>query len=98
MHKNDLNCYCQRLSLPIPVYETKVEGYAHALRFRATVSVGEKIFTSSNSFANRKSAEQGVAKLALQHLLNEDEASATKLRLYLRKVCTNLPLFDIYVE
>ncbi|KFK25061.1 hypothetical protein AALP_AA8G061500 [Arabis alpina] len=86
MHKNDLNSYCQRLSIPIPVYETTVEGYAHALRFKATVSVGERSFTSLNMFLNRKSAEQDAAKVALEHLLSEDEASAAKLRLYLRKL------------
>lgn len=90
MHKNDLNCCCQRLSIPIPVYESTVEGYDHAPRYRATVSVGKRSFTSPNMFSNRKSAEQDAAKVALQHLLDEDEANATKLRLYLRKVCRNL--------
>ncbi|XP_024012191.1 uncharacterized protein LOC18017588 isoform X3 [Eutrema salsugineum] len=57
MHKNDLNTYCQRLSIPLPVYQTAF-------------------------------GEQDAAKLALQHLLNEDEVSATNLRGILRKfVC-----------
>ncbi|VVB13484.1 unnamed protein product [Arabis nemorensis] len=86
MHKNDLNCYCQRLSIPMPVYESTSEGYDHAPRYRATVSVGKRSFTSQNMFSNRKSAEQDAAKVALQHLLDEDEANATKLRLYLRKL------------
>lgn len=84
--KNDLNCYCQRLGIPLPVYQTTVEGYAHALRFKSVVSVGKRNFTSSNTFATRKSAEQDAAKLALEHLLTEEDAKSTNLRVYLRKV------------
>ncbi|ESQ40601.1 hypothetical protein EUTSA_v10014087mg [Eutrema salsugineum] len=88
MHKNDLNTYCQRLSIPLPVYQTAFGGCGHAPTFTSSVSVGNKIFTSPNTFPNRKSAEQDAAKLALQHLLNEDEVSATNLRGILRKfVC-----------
>ncbi|XP_024012189.1 double-stranded RNA-binding protein 4 isoform X2 [Eutrema salsugineum] len=85
MHKNDLNTYCQRLSIPLPVYQTAFGGCGHAPTFTSSVSVGNKIFTSPNTFPNRKSAEQDAAKLALQHLLNEDEVSATNLRGILRK-------------
>ncbi|KAH0907791.1 hypothetical protein HID58_039618 [Brassica napus] len=34
---------------------------------------------SSSTFTNRRSAEQDAAKLALQHLLNEDTYHATDL-------------------
>lgn len=84
MYKNDLNSYCQRTNILLPVYDT---------RFACTVSVGGKTFTSSTSttFTDRESAEQDAAKVALQHLLNKvDNTSSpptsTNLHLYLRKV------------
>ncbi|CAF2357537.1 unnamed protein product [Brassica napus] len=46
-----------------------------------------KTFTSSSStFTNRRSAEKDAAKLASQHLLNEDTYHATDLR---KLVCQN---------
>ncbi|RID42685.1 hypothetical protein BRARA_J02553, partial [Brassica rapa] len=55
--------------------------------FACTGSVGGKTFTSSSStFTNRRSAEKDAAKLALQHLLNEDTYHATDLR---KLVCQN---------
>ncbi|KAF8113478.1 hypothetical protein N665_0050s0126 [Sinapis alba] len=82
-HKSDLNSYCQRTNIPLPVYNT---------RFACTVSVGGKTFTSSSTtFTNRISAEQDAAKLALHHLLNES-TSRTSTNLYLRKlVCQDKP-------
>ncbi|CAA7026849.1 unnamed protein product [Microthlaspi erraticum] len=86
MHKNDLQTYCQRLGMPLPAYQTEVQGYAHAPRFKASVCVGKSIFTSQNTFSNRKPAEQDVAKIALECLLKEDEANATNLRVHLRQL------------
>lgn len=47
-----------------PIYEVSNEGPAHALRFRATVLVCEKHYTSHTTFARRKAAENDAAKIA----------------------------------
>ncbi|KAJ0266243.1 Double-stranded RNA-binding domain-containing protein [Hirschfeldia incana] len=79
MYKSDLNSYCRRTNIPLPVYDT---------RFACTVTVGGKTFTSSSTFTDRISAEQDAAKVALQHLLNDDTSppTSTNLRFYLRKL------------
>ncbi|XP_057970642.1 double-stranded RNA-binding protein 5-like [Malania oleifera] len=66
MHKNRLQEYTQRSSIPLPIYHTVNEGFQHAPRFRSTVLVDGASYTSPNSFSHRKAAEQDVAKLALE--------------------------------
>nr|XP_029120990.1 uncharacterized protein LOC105047090 isoform X2 [Elaeis guineensis] len=66
MHKNRLQEYAQRSSIPLPLYQTVNEGYPHAPQFRSTVMVDGATFVSSCTFSHRKEAEQDVAKLALE--------------------------------
>ncbi|KAL6993965.1 hypothetical protein U1Q18_012075 [Sarracenia purpurea var. burkii] len=63
--KNRLQEYTQRTGIPLPVYQTINEGVQHAPRFRSTVFVDGVYFTSPNTYANRKAAEQDVATIAL---------------------------------
>ncbi|KAJ6803238.1 double-stranded RNA-binding protein 1-like [Iris pallida] len=66
MHKNRLQEFTQRATLPLPMYQTINEGYPHAPAFRSTVVVDGHTFTSSYTFAHKKAAEQDVARLALE--------------------------------
>lgn len=66
MHKNRLQEYAQRSSIPLPLYQTVNEGYPHAPKFRSTVIIDGVTFISPRTFPHRKEAEQDVAKLALE--------------------------------
>ncbi|XP_038725526.1 double-stranded RNA-binding protein 4-like [Tripterygium wilfordii] len=68
MYKNRLQEYAQKSRLPLPVYCIKNEGYDHAPKFRASVSVGDNFFESRLTFSTRKVAEQDVAKLAIDSM------------------------------
>uniref|UniRef100_A0A2P2PKW9 Uncharacterized protein MANES_01G116100 n=1 Tax=Rhizophora mucronata TaxID=61149 RepID=A0A2P2PKW9_RHIMU len=67
-HKNKLQEYAQRSSLPLPIYYVINEGSPHAPKFRATVLIEGEEYTSPNTFSHRKEAEQDVAKLALERI------------------------------
>ncbi|XP_022771936.1 double-stranded RNA-binding protein 4-like isoform X2 [Durio zibethinus] len=66
MHKNRLQEFTQRSSIPLPVYQTFNEGSLHAPKFRSTVLVDGISYTSVGTFSHRKAAEQDVAKYALE--------------------------------
>lgn len=66
MHKNRLQEHAQRSGIPLPVYQSHNEGFQHAPKFRASVSVDGVTYTSPNTFSHRKAAEQDVAKIALE--------------------------------
>ncbi|XP_054797954.1 double-stranded RNA-binding protein 2-like [Prosopis cineraria] len=69
MHKNRLQEYAQRSNIPLPIYQTINEGVVHAPKFRSTVWVDGKHYTSENVFSARKAAEQDAAKLAYEHIV-----------------------------
>ncbi|XP_021661761.2 double-stranded RNA-binding protein 4 isoform X1 [Hevea brasiliensis] len=71
MHKNRLQEYTQRASLPLPIYHTANEGYQHAPKFRSTVLVDGVQYTSPNTFLHRKEAEQDVARLAFSCIVKK---------------------------
>ncbi|XP_040996346.1 uncharacterized protein LOC121242543 isoform X1 [Juglans microcarpa x Juglans regia] len=71
MHKNRLQEYAQRSAISLPLYCTTNEGSQHAPQFRSTVTVDGEIYTSPNTFSHRKAAEQDVAKLALENILQK---------------------------
>ncbi|KAK4277974.1 hypothetical protein QN277_015886 [Acacia crassicarpa] len=71
MHKNRLQEYAQRSNMPLPIYHTPNEGSGHAPRFRSTVLVDGKYYTSQNVFCVRKAAEQDVAKLAYEQIVTK---------------------------
>lgn len=62
--KTRLQEFTQKASIPLPVYETSNEGVPHAPLFQSRVWVDGICFISSNTFSNRKMAEQDAAKLA----------------------------------
>ncbi|XVF16405.1 hypothetical protein REPUB_Repub10bG0028400 [Reevesia pubescens] len=66
MHKNRLQEFAQRSSIPLPVYQTFNEGSPHAPRFRSNLVVDGICYTSRSTFSHRKAAEQDVAKYALE--------------------------------
>ncbi|XP_075672416.1 uncharacterized protein LOC142641972 isoform X2 [Castanea sativa] len=68
MYKNRLQEYAQRSAVQLPMYKTVNEGSQHAPKFRSTVVVDGQIYTSPNTFLQRKIAEQDVSKLALEHI------------------------------
>ena len=54
-----------------PIYRTMCERPSNALRFRSTVEVDGVTYTSPNTFLpkkKKKTAEQDVAKVALEHI------------------------------
>lgn len=71
LYKNMLQQYVQKLSLPLPVYQTRNEGSSHAPMFRATVWVEDICCTTPNVFSNKKPAEQEVARIALDALMQK---------------------------
>ena len=46
MHKNRLQEYAQKLSIPLPVYETINKGFPHAPKFKSFVLVNGKRYLS----------------------------------------------------
>ena len=54
-----------------PIYRTMCERPSNALRFRSTVEVDGVTYTSPNTFLpkkKKKTAEQDIAKVALEHI------------------------------
>ena len=54
-----------------PIYRTICERPSNALKFRSTVEVDGVTYTSPNTFLpkkKKKTAEQDVAKVALEHI------------------------------
>ncbi|KAK8631169.1 hypothetical protein V6N13_079930 [Hibiscus sabdariffa] len=71
MHKNRLQEFTQRSSMPLPIYQTFNEGLGHAPKFRSTVLVDGVTYISESTFSNIKAAEQDVAKHALECILKK---------------------------
>ncbi|OWM86113.1 hypothetical protein CDL15_Pgr010937 [Punica granatum] len=70
-YKNRLQELAHKSSLPTPAYSTVNEGLGHLPRFRATVVVDGKSYTSPRTFLHRKEAEQDVARIAYEILLEK---------------------------
>ncbi|KAL5751247.1 hypothetical protein ACOSP7_025850 [Xanthoceras sorbifolium] len=70
-YKKLLNEFTQKSRLPIPKYETRIEGLHKAPMFRSCVLVNGKSYESQEAFPKRKEAEQDAAKLALEQLTGE---------------------------
>lgn len=66
--KNQLQRLAQRRNIQLPVYSCARDGPPHALRFKATVTVGEQTFESPEFFRTIKEAEHAIAKVALMSL------------------------------
>ncbi|XP_028102090.1 double-stranded RNA-binding protein 1-like [Camellia sinensis] len=85
MHKNRLQEYTQKSSIPLPVYETINEGgVPHEPRFRSTVRVDGASYTSHDVLSQRKAAEQDVGRVALDGITQ---------KILIREVCVlNSPM------
>ena len=92
MYKNRLQEYTQKSSLQLPVYQTFNEGPAHMPRFRSTVWVDGARYRSQRTFLHRKAAEQDVANLALESILNRVKDEGCPLLL---GVCENIVNFTL---
>lgn len=79
-YKNQLQKYAQLRKLDMPTYSSGCNQGTRGSHFKATVTVGEQIFESSESFKTSKEAESCAAKAALMSLLVEcfQEASSVK--------------------
>ena len=87
MYKNRLQEYAQRSAIQLPMYKTVNEGSQHAPKFRSTVVVDGQIYTSSNTFLQRKIAEQDVSKLALEHISKKIKDEICPLTTLICEVC-----------
>ena len=87
MYKNRLQEYAQRSAIQLPMYKTVNEGSQHAPKFRSTVVVDGQIYTSANTFLQRKIAEQDVSKLALEHISKKIKDERCPLTPLVCEVC-----------
>lgn len=87
MYKNRLQEYAQRSAIQLPMYKTVNEGSQHAPKFRSTVVVDGQIYTSPNTFLQRKIAEQDVSKLALEHISKKIKDEICPLTTLICEVC-----------
>ncbi|KAM3740390.1 hypothetical protein ACB098_08G095500 [Castanea mollissima] len=67
-YKGLLQNYAQQNNLDPPLYMSESDGPSHAIRFKATVTVGGQTFESPMFFKTLKGAEQAAAKAALMSL------------------------------
>ncbi|CAA6673116.1 unnamed protein product [Spirodela intermedia] len=79
MHKNRLQEHAQRSEIPLPLYQTINEGTPHAPQFRSSVTIDGVTFQTSQTFSQRKEAEQNVAKVALEGLSRKIEQQGCPL-------------------
>ncbi|XP_042511822.1 double-stranded RNA-binding protein 1-like [Macadamia integrifolia] len=71
LYKNQLQSYAQRRNISLPTYSCVREGLAHALRFKATVTIDGQTFESPECFQTLKEAEHAAAKAALMTLSSD---------------------------
>ena len=77
MGKNMLQEYCQKVKIPLPVYETwKLEGPSHQPVFQSMVRVTGHPNVYSEPCGTKKKAELSAAKLMLQYI--SDNTITTK--------------------
>ncbi|CAI0432769.1 unnamed protein product [Linum tenue] len=96
--KTQLQIYAQKRSLPLPVYAHERDGPCHACRFKSTVAIEGKTYSSEGFFPTLKDAENSAAKAALASLLptgsGEEEISYKNLLQELaQKKCFLLPVY-----
>ncbi|KAM7475316.1 hypothetical protein LguiB_022559 [Lonicera macranthoides] len=81
MNKNRLQEYAQKSGIQLPIYQTVNEGFPHAPRFRSSVLVDGRKYTSELTFVHLKDAEQEVAKLALECIIENTKDEGCPLTL-----------------
>lgn len=68
IYKSQLHEYAQRSRIPLPVYQTVIEGSIGLPKYRSTVLVDEVHYVSPNMFRNRRGAEHDAARIALEYI------------------------------
>ncbi|XP_022143455.1 double-stranded RNA-binding protein 4-like isoform X2 [Momordica charantia] len=68
IYKSQLHEYAQRSRIPLPVYQTVIEGSIGLPKYRSTVLVDEVHYVSPNTFRNRRGAEHDAARIALEYI------------------------------
>ncbi|CAA0841445.1 Double-stranded RNA-binding protein 4 [Striga hermonthica] len=68
LYKNQLQKFAQKKNIGLPVYTTEAEGPPHARRFKSSVCVAGKSYTTKEFFTTLKEAEQAAARIACQEL------------------------------
>ncbi|XP_017442997.1 double-stranded RNA-binding protein 1 isoform X1 [Vigna angularis] len=92
MYKNRLQEFTSRSGNGFPVYQTINEGLQHIPKFRSTVRVAGIDYTSKSTFSQKKAAEQDVARLALEAILEktrEEGPSLVNENLSFQQDCTS---------
>lgn len=79
MYKNHLQEFSLRSGNEFPVYQTINEGVLHTPKFRSTVRVAGMTYTSKSTFPQKKAAEQDVARLALESILEKTRKDGPSL-------------------
>ncbi|XP_047939121.1 uncharacterized protein LOC125186728 isoform X2 [Salvia hispanica] len=74
--KSQLQEYCQKIRLTMPVYESIKEGPSHVPVFKSTVVVNNARYVSLPGCYNRKAAEQSAAEVAILALAKSNNSSS----------------------
>ncbi|XP_047152929.1 double-stranded RNA-binding protein 4-like [Vigna umbellata] len=90
MYKNRLQEFTSRSGNEIPVYQTINEGVQHIPKFRSTVRVAGIDYTSKSTFPQKKAAEQDVARLALEAILEKTREEGPSLVSEISPLCKSI--------
>ncbi|WVY89531.1 hypothetical protein V8G54_035045 [Vigna mungo] len=98
MYKNHLQEFTLRSGNEFPVYQTINEGVLHTPKFRSTVHVAGMSYTSKSTFPQKKAAEQDVARLALEAILEKTRKDGPSLISPLCKSIMNEYATKLHIE
>ncbi|PKU69945.1 double-stranded RNA-binding protein 1 isoform X1 [Dendrobium catenatum] len=99
-YKSQLQHYAQKRNIGVLKYDSVREGSAHALRFKARVTINGQTFESSQYFSTLREAEHSAARVALTSLPLEenrqDEPNFYKnlLQQLVQKEGRSLPIYN----
>jgi dsRNA-specific ribonuclease len=98
MHKNRLQEFCVQTYKNLPIYKVEFEGEYHQPKYKCTVKVDGKQFSSTGSFSRKKEAEQDAARVAYEILATIGESDVKEVfglinQVYLLKL---LPVVIVY--
>jgi len=98
MHKNRLQEFCAQTHKKLPIYKVELEGEYHQPKYKCTVEVDGKQFSSTGTFSRKKEAEQDAARLAYEILATIGEGDIKGVfglldQVYLLKL---LPVVIVY--
>jgi hypothetical protein len=98
MHKNHLQEFCVQTYKNLPIYKVEIEGEYHQPKYKCTVKVDGKQFSSTGSFSRKKEAEQDAARVAYEILATIGEGDVKEVfglinQVYLLKL---LPVVIVY--